>query len=378
MPPRKTILALIFTGALWLASCGTPNQAALTETATPPALATHTPPPIPTQTHTATQTPTQTPGITPTLTFTPEVTPSVAPACFTPADFNLLAFMPDGERILVKTMDGVQIFNLKTLQEDGLIKAPRNILAAAISPDGETLAWSLDDNTLQLVQIADGQVVSIMPGHTNMVGKLRFSPSGDRLYSASHDSWVRVWDKEGNQVDAFQPLGADFPSEVLGIGISPDGTQLASVPFDGPVKIWDLATKQLVATLGGGGGFDTSDAVFSPDGRYLAADLASGLYLWNLADGKSVWAAPVNSMAVAFSPNGRYLAYDLTEEASNIVIASPDGAQTLRILRGHPGRVWELVFSPDSRLLASTDGGELRVWRVEDGALLYVGKASCP
>jgi len=174
--------------------------------------------------------------------------------------------MPDGERILVKTMDGVQIFNLKTLQEDGLIKAPRNILAAAISPDGGTLAWSLDDNTLQLVQIADGQVVSIMTGHTNMVGKLRFSPSGDRLYSASHDTWVRVWDMEGNQVDAFQPLGADFPSEVLGIGISPDGTQLASVPFDGPVKIWDLATKQLVATLGGGGGFDTSDAVFSPMG----------------------------------------------------------------------------------------------------------------
>ena len=42
------------------------------------------------------------------------------------------------------------------------------------------------------------------------------------------------------------------------------------------------------------------------------------------------------------------------------------------------GPVWELFFSPDSSLLAATDGKEIRIWIVEDGTLLHVGKAACP
>lgn len=393
MQKRIPILIVMFTAAIWIASCGTQSQSFATDTATPPP-ATSTRPPADTPTSppspafTPTRRPTDTPEITPSPTFTPEITATLAltlPAtssnaiCFAPADLNLIAFMPDSKRLLVKTMNGVQIFDLKNNQEDKLFTAPQNILTAAVSLDGETLAWSLEDNSVQLVRISNGEVLSTMPGHTDMVFKLRFSPSGDRLFSASHDTWVRIWEMNGEEVGAFQPTGADdLPSEVLGIGISPDGTRLASIPFDGPVKIWDIAPKKPVAVLGGTGGFDTSDAVFSPDGQYLAADLATGLYLWRLSDGKSLWDAPINSMAVTFSPDGRFLAYTDIGENNDIILSSPDGAQTIRTLSGHQGPVWELVFSPDSSLLASTDGIELRIWRAEDGELMYVGKASCP
>ncbi len=226
---------------------------------------------------------------------------------------------------------------------------------------------------------ADQIILTTLVGHNDVVFKLRFSPSGDRLFSASHDTWVSIWDMSGQKVDAFQPTGAgDLPSEVLGIGISADGAQLASIPIDGPVKILDLITLKQVAELGGSGGFDTSDAAFSPDGKYLAADLATGLFLWRLADGRSMWELPVNSMAADFSPDGRYLAYANAGSSYDLVLSSPDGAETARILSGHPGPVWELAFSPDSSLLASTDGIELRIWRVEDGELMYVGKSVCP
>lgn len=378
MQQNKAILLWMLIFTLWLASCGVQSQINSTNTAAPPPPTSDTPQPSPNPTMTVTQRSTETPTITPSFTNTAAITTTATPACFTPADIIVFGFMPDGQRILIRTMGGVQIFNLTTLQEDRFFKAPKNVITAAISPDGERLAWSLEDNSLQLVRVADGEVISAMTEHTDMVGKLRFSPSGDRLYSASHDTWVRVWDMSGKEVDAFQPIGADFPSEVLGIGISPDGKQLASIPFDGPVKIWDLATHQLVETLGGGGGFDTSDPVFSSDGKYLAADLASGLYLWDLSDGKSMWDAPINSMAVAFSPDGKTLAYVDIGANNDIVLASPDGAQIYRTLSGYPLLKWELVFSPDGKLLASNDGQELRIWRVEDGALLYVGKASCP
>ena len=127
------------------------------------------------------------------------------------------------------------------------------------------------------------------------------------------------------------------------------------------------------------GGYDTSDPTFSPDGQLFAADLASGLYLWRIADGSPIWDEPINSMTIAFSPDGRYLAYADIADQSKIKLITSDGSEVVQTIdSGHQGSVWELLFSPDSQLLLSTDGGEIRIWNVADGSLRYIGKAACP
>jgi WD40 repeat protein len=309
----------------------------------------------------------------------PVISSPATPVCFTPVDLTPFAFTPDSKGILIRTSSGVQIFNLETLEDEIIIKAPRLPLAVALSPDGGTLAWSFDDHTIQLVRVADQTLLNTLIGHTDLVYKLRFSPLEDRLVSASHDTWVRIWDRNGDLVDAFQPTGRDdFPSEVLGIGISPDGQTLATIPSDGPLSLWDLDGFNKLADLGGTGGYDTSDAVFSPDGQYVVADLATSLSLWRISDGHSMLEKAINSMAAAFSPDGRFLAYSDFQDDNKVYLTSPDGSQILHLLEGHPGPVWDLFFSPDSTLLASTDGLELRIWQVEGEVLLYVGKAACP
>ena len=365
-------LILIISTCLVITSCRaeqtavTTVTAPLTETAIPPSPPANTPEVAPSRS------PTPEVLTEPAPTTAPE-TPATASVCFTPADLIPIAFMPEGDRLLVRTGSGVQIFNLVTMQEESFFKAPMNVLAAALSPDGSTLAWSLEDHTIQLLRIADQKLINTLPGHADVVYKLRFSPSGDRLISASHDTWVRIWDLEGNLLYDFQPDG-----EVLGIGISPDDKQLATIPFDGPLKLWDLVDHKLIAELGSATGYDTSDAVFSPDGRYLAADLATGLNLWSLPDGELSWDKIKNSMAVAFSPDGRYLAYSDIDENNDIILSSPDGSQVVRTLEGIQAPVWEMFFSPDSTNLVTADGVGLRVWSVEDGKLLYIGKYACP
>ncbi len=125
------------------------------------------------------------------------------------------------------------------------------------------------------------------------------------------------------------------------------------------------------------GGYDTSDAVFSPDGRYLAADLASGLFLWSLPDGKELLntASPINSLAVTFSPDGKFLAYS---DNDTVVLSSPDGKNVLKKLLGQQIPIYELLFSNDASLLATSDGVEKRIWSTTDGQLLAVGKSACP
>ena len=304
---------------------------------------------------------------------TEQVKVSTEPICFTPVDLIPLSFTPDSQILAIRTGSGVQLFNLKTMKEEKFIKSPKPIVAAALSLDGKTLAWSLEDHSIQLIQVSDGAVLQTLTGHTDLVSKLRYSYTGGRLFSGSHDGSVRIWDNQGKLLQAIQTNG-----EVLGIGISSDGTRLATIPFDGPVELWDLIHYQNVSALAGSGGFDTSDAVFSPDGKYLAADLATGLFLWQLSDGKSLWKEPRNSLAVTFSPDGKYLAYADVNENNQVVLSSPDGSQVLRTIEGMQGTIWELFFSPDSSMLAGTDGSEIRIWQVENGKLLYIGKASCP
>ncbi len=301
------------------------------------------------------------------------ITPS-RPSCFPIATDEQvpISFAADAKTLVLRSRSGVQFLNLETMKSEIALVSPKPIVAAALSPNGQILAWSLEDNSIQLIQSSNGKLLNTLKGHTDITFKLRFSSNGGRLFSGSHDGSVRIWDSKGDLVQMIQTNG-----EVLGLGISADGTRLATIPFDGPVELWDLSNYQKISTLGGTGGYDTSDAVFSPDGKYLAADLATGLFLWRLSDGKSLWGEVKNSLAINFSPDGNFLTY-ADVERNEIVLSTPDGTKILRTLEGMPGTVWELFFSPDSSLLAAADGREIRIWGVEDGQLLYVGKSACP
>ncbi len=317
------------------------------------------------------------PSATPLLSTTPlpSATPTPAVSVFACA---AVAFLPGGEAILGRSGPDVQIFDLQSMAELDLIKAPGNLTAVALSPDGKTLAWAPGDNTIQLVRIADHKLLNTLVGHSDQINQLKFSPDGARLVSASYDTWVRVWDMDGKQVSAFQPTGAlDWTGRVLAAGISPDGKLLATVPEDGPVKLWDMTTFQKVAELGGTGAYATSDVSFSPDGQFVAADLATSLFLWKVTGGPALLgdSSPINSMAFDFSPDGRFLAY---ADLYNIILSSPDGKQVIRTLEGHTSPVWSMVFSPDSSKLVTADGVEVRIWQVPDGKLLYLGKSYCP
>jgi len=294
-----------------------------------------------------------------------------APICFTPEELLPFAFSPDATKLMVRARSGVQVFDLESGAQETFFHSTQDVITAALSPDEKVLAWSLDDNTIQLLRISDQKVLHTLSGHTDMVTKLRFSPDGDLLVSASHDLWVRVWNLQGEELRSIQ-AGA------LGIASSPDGSVIATVPNDGPVALWDAASGEKIKDLGGLGGYDTSDVEFSPDGQYLAADLVTGLFLWRISDASLVWNGVKNSMAVTFSPDGRYLAYSDVDDGNKVILAAPDTGQLIRVIDKMQSPVWQLFFSPNASLLAATDGVEIRVWQVEDGTLLAIGKATCP
>jgi WD40 repeat protein len=357
---QRTVGMFGFGILMLLTACNpTPAAVSLTPTLAPHLTATLSP--------TIPATPTLTPPPLPTDT------PALAVPCFT-TYVDPFAFLPDSLSLLVRAETGVQQFNLQSLQQERFITSPSNLNGptVALSPNGEMLAWAFEDGTIQLIRVSDQAVLTnVNSGQVSPI-KLEFSPLGDRFFSASHET-LKVWDIKGNFLNGFQPGGG----ELMNIGLSPDGTILATIPSDGEITLWNADNFKIITGLNSSGGYDTSDVVFSPDGKYIAADLVTGLFLWKMPDRTELLgtSSAINTMAVTFSPDGDLLAYS---DLNTIEISSPDGSQILGTLEGHQSPIFELLFSPDGSILVSADDMEIRVWRVEDGKLLVIGKSECP
>jgi WD40 repeat protein len=84
-----------------------------------------------------------------------------------------------------------------TLKEEG-----RRILSLAFSPDGKRLAAAVgnrrgrdrEPGLIVLWDVATGQRLLTLTGHTNQVLSVAFSPDGTLLASGGADRTVRLWD----------------------------------------------------------------------------------------------------------------------------------------------------------------------------------------
>jgi WD40 repeat protein len=335
--------------------------------------------------------PPPTPTNAPTVTLMPALTLAPTPACF--ANFNPLGFSADGRALLgISTVDGqagiwLQAFDLQTQVMRTIRRQEQGITAAALAPDGQSVAWGLPDFSIQQVSAQDGDPLASYTGHTGQVNALVFAPDGSRLYSASSDRAVIAWNTANQQAaQRFEPPGVDIPTEEIGLGISPDGKTLVTIPFEGSAKGWDTATFTKIGEYPGAisGAYNGAAASFSADGQYMAVMLAGGpgtASLWSLADGQKLWSG--GFMAdTAFSPDSRLFAsteVDFNNRPSTIALRTADGQTVLRsITRGSDDAVWKLLFSPDSTQLITSTGASLSFYQVEDGRLLRAYPVLCP
>lgn len=290
--------------------------------------------------------------------------------------FDPVAFLPHHDWLLIRANTGVRVFNLKTFESELALKPlRRQVVRAALSPDGHMLAWALDDHTVELIDLDSGVGLSKLEGHTGMITAIKFSATGERLYTASHDNSVRVWNHKGSLVSEILPSGG----EVLGIGVSPDDRGLAIITFEGPQKLWDLRANRLIQNIGSSGAFDGADASYSPDGTILGIGLGDGpVSLWDGKSGRQLWSG--GDYALSLSPDGRFFAYSDRDEIGNhqITLRSLDGLEPIHVLEAGGSLIWKIIISPDGSRLASADGNEIRIWQVTDGVLLYTLRSACP
>ena len=112
------------------------------------------------------------------------------------------------------------------------------------SPDGTRLATASDDKTIKVWDVASGQAVLTLSGHTDAVYSVVFSPDGTRLATASADRTAKVWDvASGQEVRTL----SGHTNTVHAVAFSPDETRLATASWDSTAKVWDVASARKCA-----------------------------------------------------------------------------------------------------------------------------------
>ena len=278
-----------------------------------------------------------------------------------------VAFSPDGKYVasgsFVLMLGQIKVWERKTGRVVHTLYGGHvgPVVGVAFSPDGKYLASAGWDATAKIWDVAKGELLHTLKGHSEYLVGVAFSPDGKLLATASGDRTAKLWDTNG-----FQELHTLVGHRVslYGLAFSPDSKHLATASGDRTVRVWDTATGRALHVLEGHAGPVLSVA-YGPDGKRLASAAGDGtVKLWDPVAGRhlqTIRASLALTTTVAFSPNGRRLATGDWENTVKIWdLATYREALTLR---GHTDWVTNVSFSPDGLQIASASLDKtVRVW----------------
>jgi WD40 repeat protein len=325
---------------------------------------------------------------------------------------SALHFNPDGSRLVAGSGNG-KAYILDVGERRLLLTLSghtEGVWDTEFSPDGELVATASFDGTAQIWSARDGSSRAILRGHSDEVRGLAFDKSGEILVTASYDGTVRLWSAtngdplaswpahkgqvlaiamsgtnrfitsgEDNEVGIWSVEGAEvgrFPGSAyvyrrqMTNGISPDGTVAAVLASGNRVKLFATGSGQVQTEIEVTSG---QSPAISPDGSRLAVRGADGgVRLHALPDGKLIARLPETNgvYELRFSPDSQLLATTAEEKAA--VWSAKDGAPVAAMI-GHEWEVSRVLFTPDSqRLITISMDNTARVWDGRTGRQLFV------
>jgi len=244
------------------------------------------------------------------------------------------------------------------------------------SPDGKTFAAADNhkENTLEIWDLKTYSCQVVMSGHTDCVMAIMYSIDGTRIYSASWDKTIRVWDVATGRCEQVascigDEAGYDAPFDYV---FSADAKYLTCVTIDTNVfMIWDWKNQQefmfeLTASV--------SHVLFSPDSKYVAAtSYDNAIRVYKLENHKQVYKLDNFGHRIAFSPDGQCISAIKTSQESAICIwkfQSADG-HALTVFPHTFESFYDVFFTSNGqRVVASCEDG-LHIWNVQTGQRVH-------
>jgi WD40 repeat protein len=265
------------------------------------------------------------------------------------------------------------------------------VLLAEWHPQGQFIASAGGDGTIQVWDAWTGKTLYTYRGHRNkflqtinhprIIYMLAWSPDGQRIASSGGNR-VAVWNAFTGETQARYEGHSGFLGNVLTLTWSPDGQQIASiattaVSFDKPIHLWDSRSGAHIKCY-------TTEALlsircaitalaWSPDGNWLAAGGSDKkLRIWHRSSEKPVSLHELPASFVyelAWSPDSRLLAAACNQHA---YIWDRQHWHHPLVYREHTAAVRDIAWSPDGQRIATASNDHtVQLWDAQTGTQLY-------
>ncbi|CAE6481237.1 unnamed protein product [Rhizoctonia solani] len=209
--------------------------------------------------------------------------------------------------------------------------------------------------------------------HPEEVTCVHFSADGSRLFSASRNKEIRVYDAKTGKLIGTPLHGG---GSVTVIACTPKAGQIVSGSIDEMVRVWDIikGRSKKIAFLEYPSSGGATVIAFAPNSNVVAFGFTdNSIRLWGF-DYETGTGSPVSNALVGHSDIVRSIAFSTARS----LVASGSDDMTVRIwdvqtslplggpLIGHSGPVISIAFSPNgSQVMSGSVDGTVRVWSVD-------------
>ena len=315
---------------------------------------------------------------------------------------NKITFSPEGKTLATSDRNGsVMIWNLEAGKMFWRLLGGRNtkvydrIFDVEFSPDGNIVAAG--NSGITLLNAQTGKMLkshSKQGSDVNNFHRIDFSPDGNYLVSASKGK-LTVWDSQFNE----SPCHIEgHPEQEFNAEFSPDSKHIVSINDKRNVIIWNLKQKcpnldnlesstelspNKHRVLGdqdcSGEALRKKDCVsvvtYSTDGSKVAAGLRDGtVTIWDLQSGESKQFHTLKGgrgriIDIQFSPDDKLLAASSLD--SRVILWNVKKGTIYQSLIGHEGAVQSIVFKDNKKLATASSDKRVFIWDVKSGRKLH-------
>jgi WD40 repeat protein len=232
-----------------------------------------------------------------------------------------------------------------------------------------SIQLTIKDSNDRIVHLHDAKLSTTIKGHSDRVNA--FVIYHDRLFSASGDNTIRVWDisEDANLTPSTKPIAVLSAHRDAVNALTVYNGKLFSVSSDNTIRVWSISdvseidsSLQPIATLSAHS--DSAKALATYDGKLFSGSIDNIIRVWDVSDASAITSplAPLTTLSAHRDTVKAHAIYKgkLLSGSAKIVIGENNLSA---VLTGH--RYWVNALAVwNGKLFSASSDNTIRVWDI--------------